>query len=523
MRRVAAAVLGAALLGCFGPAGHLAGPSRIATSARAGAIPIQHVVVIMQENRSFDNYFGTYPGAAGIPAGVCVPDPTNGGCVAPYHNTSDAGLDTPHGSGDSVADVDGGKMDGFIKQMERYCQCGTTDVMGYHDANEIPNYWLYANRYALQDHMFSSAASWSLPNHFYMVSDWSANCPTTDPMSCIGTVSQTKAAENWDFPWADLTYLLHRNAVSWKYYVAEGTSPDCDGMTPGVCSTTLQNPGTPSIWNPLPYFETVKADGELGNIQELSDLKEDLTAGTLPAVSWVVPNGNQSEHAPAGLLSLGQQFTSSVIDAIMQSSAWPSTAIFVTWDEWGGLYDHVVPPAIDKLGLGLRVPGLLISPWAKPGYVDHQVLSFDNFNKFVEDIFLGGQRLDPKTDGLPDPRPGVREASPVIGDLMNEFDFTQAPLPPLLIPQLTVTYAYSGPGKNERISGSLYAPGETVTLKWDCLNPNCTATTLGTLKADAGGNLPLTLFVMPASGSGYHVIGGVGSSGDFGEIDVHYP
>ena len=524
MRPLFAAVVGATLLVVTSPSDPAAAShARPAVRASAISTPIQHVVVIMQENRSFDNYFGTYPGATGIPSGVCVPDPTNGGCIAPYHNPADLNLDSPHGSGDSVADVDAGRMDGFVKQAERYCACGTTDVMGYHDNREIPNYWLYAGRYTLQDHMFSSAASWSLPNHFYLVSGWSANCPTLDPMSCVGTVNMTQAQEKFDFPWADLTYLLHRNAVSWKYYVAEGTSPDCDGMTPNACATTVQNPGTPSIWNPLPYFETVKSDGELGNVQELSDLKEDLAAGTLPSVSWVVPNGNQSEHSPAGLMSAGQQFTSSVIDAIMASPAWASTAIFISWDEWGGLYDNVVPPVVDKFGLGLRVPGLLISPWARPGYIDHQVLTFDNYNRLIEDLFLGGQRLDPATDGLPDPRPDVRENAAVLGDLLNEFDFTQQPLPPLFIPQLALPYSSSAPGRIQRITGSHYTPGETVTLRWDCLNPACAGATVATLTADASGNLPSTPITMPAGPSGYHTIGGVGSSGDFGEINTHFP
>jgi phospholipase C len=118
----------------------------------------------------------------------------------------------------------------------------------------------------------------------------------------------------------------------------------------------------------------------------------------------------------------------------MRSSAWSSTAIFLSWDDWGGFYDHVVPPTVDGQGYGLRVPGLVISPYAKQGYIDRQVLSSDAYLKFIEDDFLGGQRLDPATDGRPDPRPDVRENQPILGNLTDDFDFNQKPRPPLILP-----------------------------------------------------------------------------------------
>jgi phospholipase C len=118
----------------------------------------------------------------------------------------------------------------------------------------------------------------------------------------------------------------------------------------------------------------------------------------------------------------------------MRSPDWDSTAIFLAWDDWGGFYDHVVPPSVDQLGYGLRVPAILISPYAKRGYVDHQILSFDAYDKFIEDDFLGGQRIDPRSDGRPDPRPDVREDEKILGNLTNEFDFNQSPRPPLILP-----------------------------------------------------------------------------------------
>ena len=118
----------------------------------------------------------------------------------------------------------------------------------------------------------------------------------------------------------------------------------------------------------------------------------------------------------------------------MRGPDWKSTAILLAWDDWGGFYDHVTPPVVGGAGYGIRVPAILISPYSKRGVVDHQVLSFDAYLKFIEDVFLGGQRLDPRTDGRPDPRPNVRESLPVLGDLLNEFDFSQAPRKPVILP-----------------------------------------------------------------------------------------
>ncbi len=140
-----------------------------------------------------------------------------------------------------------------------------------------------------------------------------------------------------------------------------------------------------------------------------------------------------SEHPPA-LVSAGQTYVTGLVNAIMRSPDWSSTAIFLSWDDWGGFYDHVVPPMIDRNGLGLRVPGIVISPYARRGFIDHQILSHDAYNKFIEDDFLGGQRLNPVTDGRPDPRPDVREANPLLGDLQRDFDFGARLRNPVILP-----------------------------------------------------------------------------------------
>jgi phospholipase C len=421
----------------------------------SGIHKIQHVVVVMQENRSFDNYFGTYPGADGIPAkdgkfSVCGPDP-QGGCTAPYHNAATVNGGGPHSTPSALHDIDGGKMDGFQAEAEKggrgcnpndpLCTNSTApDVMGYHDAREIPNYWTYAQNFVLQDKLFEPNASWSLPAHLFTVSEWSAKCKSpSDPQSCHSEIT-TPQDKNYAkrsqatplFAWTDLTYLLHKANVPWGYYVQSGTEPDCQDAA-ASCPAVPQDYRTPNIWNPLPRFTTVHDDGQVGNIQSLDSFFSAAHKGSLPAVSWVVPSNPVSDHPPADIHA-GQAYLTNLVNTIMKSPDWNSTAIFVAWDDWGGFYDHVVPPSLDENGYGLRVPGLVISPYAKQGVIDHQTLSFDAYAKFIEDDFLGGQRLDPKTDGRPDSRPTVRENVPQLGDLSQDFDFAKAPRPALLLP-----------------------------------------------------------------------------------------
>ncbi len=230
-----------------------------------------------------------------------------------------------------------------------------------------------------------------------------------------------------------MTYLLHKDHVSWGYYVVSGTEPDCENPAAVTCAPVGQKANTPGIWNPLPWFDTVKADHQLGNIQSVDKFYSAAKKGDLPAVSWVTPSNAVSEHPPSAV-SNGQSYVTSVVNAVMKSPDWNSTAIFLGWDDWGGFYDHVVPPAVDQLGYGLRVPGIVISPYAKQRYVDHQTLSFDAFDKFIEDDFLHGQRIDPASDGRPDPRPGVRENAKILGNLTNDFNFNQKPRPPDILP-----------------------------------------------------------------------------------------
>ena len=413
---------------------------------------------IVQENRSFDHYFGTFPGADGFPMrngriNVCIPDPLAGHCVRPYHSTSQLQQGGPHNQAASEADVNGGRMDGFVQAVvagHEYCadhrseaRCanylgpqGQPDVMSYHTAAEIPNYWTYARRFVLQDHMFAPADSWTLPAHLFLVSAWAASCRDPhDPMSCTSDLSLNEEfaaqRERRDVPiWAytDITYLLHEHGVSWAYYVGDDTCffDPCPGGA-GRQHTVAQQ-------NPLPWFTTLRETGQMDRIQTHSQFFQAAAAGSLPSVSWMMPYSGVGEHPANGEpIWRGQRHVTQVINAIMRGPDWDQTAIFLTWDDWGGFYDHVKPPRVDRNGYGIRVPGLLISPWARAGTIDSQTLSFDAYLKLIEDLFLAKERLDPRTLSRPDSRPTVRENVPILGNLLRDFDFGRDPIPPLIL------------------------------------------------------------------------------------------
>ena len=259
----------------------------MAGAAQAAKVyPIKHVIFIMQENRSFDSYFGTFPGVTGIPPGTCVPlNPStpNLGCVAPFHDIRDGNAGALHTAQAAQADLDNGdttnKMDGFVYQQTQSHACDTSDdnrvncaavrsgvvqhdVMGYHTDAEIPNYWSYAKNFVLQDQLFESVRSWSWPSHLYITSEWSAICTNlTQAMSCTSSVTPTEPTQlTGTLPWVNLFQLMDGHGVSWKYYLANGLEPDCDDdeMT---CPPQVQTFAVPSFWNPAPMFSSVAAQG----------------------------------------------------------------------------------------------------------------------------------------------------------------------------------------------------------------------------------------------------------------------
>jgi phospholipase C len=254
-------------------------------------------------------------------------------------------------------------------------------------------------------------------------------------MSCVSDLELRAEAQiqrsHTDVPlwaWTDITYLLHENGVPWAYYVGDDTCwfDPCPGGQ-GRRHTVSQQ-------NPLPWFTTIRETGQIDRIQGHAELFEAARGGTLPSVSWVMPYSGVGEHPGAGEpIWKGQRHVTKIINAIMRGPEWEETAIFLTWDDWGGFYDHVAPPRVDANGYGIRVPGLLISPWARAGTIDSQTLSFDAYLKLIEDLFLQRERLDPRTLSRPDSRPTVREEVGILGNLLRDFDFTQEPLAPVIL------------------------------------------------------------------------------------------
>ncbi len=368
-------------------------------TAPPGLEKIQHFVFIMQENRSFDHYFGTYPGAEGLPPDICIPNPAGGPCVAPSHDADLVNQGGAHMYANAVHCIDGGLMDAFIS--------GSTekpgDVMGWHDYREIPNYWNYARLYVLQDRLFESITSYSLPAHLYMLAAQS------------GGYTGNGQPQPQSYAFAEITELLGSGKIDWRYYVNRGKPA---GAADGGAADIDSDETTYTYWNPLPAFPAVKNDPT--QFSRLTDAAQFYTAaqnGTLPQVSWVIPNSSVSEHPPASVAT-GMDYVTGLVNAVMNSPQWNSTAIFIAWDDWGGFYDHVFPPKVDKYGLGIRVPGLVVSPYARQGYVDHKTYAFESWLRLIEERF--GQN----------PMTGRDNTA---NDMTDAFDFTQQPRPPVLM------------------------------------------------------------------------------------------
>ncbi len=396
-------------------------PAKTTAKMPPGLEKIEHFVFIMQENRSFDSYFGTYPGADGIPANIALLDPWDGSLVKPYHDTNDVNFDGPHGWDNAHNDIDNGKMDGFLKEAyKRYSQGelisriagqDPREVMGYHDYHEIPNYWNYADLYVLQDRLFESIASYSLPAHLYKLAAQSGGY----------TGYNQPLPTEFDFP--EITELLTSSSITWNYFTTTGNTTDANGQTIGTPKEQEDEADKYTYWNPLPAFPKVQNDpAQRSRLVDTSVFYADAAAGTLPQVSWIQPyfGSPVSEH-PAmggGRVTAGMAYVTGLVNAVMKSPEWNSTAIFIAWDDWGGFYDHVNPPVVDEFGYGIRVPGLVISPYARQGYIDHKTYSFESWLKIVEERFGISSMTKRDKDAL---------------DMMDSFDFTQQPRAPLLL------------------------------------------------------------------------------------------
>jgi len=379
-----------------------------------GIDKINHVIWIIQENRTFDNYFGTYPGADGIPAETCLPKlPGSADCVKPFHMPpGQPALDLLHDWDTVHAAYNHGAMDGFVWAE------GSSNTLGYYDERDIPNYWNYARHFTLCDRFFSSQMGYSLPNHVYTVAAQSGGL--------IVNVADLKELEEVmddeeGFSFATIAKLMSKANIPWKYYLESQPVPAGTPMSlsPTGLRLAFPDPKQFNLWNPLPGFKAIRDDpAEMAHLVDVSEYLSDLQKGTLPAVCWVIPDYQDSEH-PVALPADGMWHVTKLINALMESPSWKDSVVFLTWDDYGGFYDHVPPPEIDAYGLGPRVPMLVVSPFAKPGYVCHYTYEFCSVLKLVEERWK---------------LPHLSARDHWANDMRECLDFNQPPAPPLRIP-----------------------------------------------------------------------------------------
>lgn len=365
--------------------------------------PIKHFMVIMQENHTFDNYFGTYPGANGIPEGTCMPvdpdDPENTDCVEPFRIGELPISDLDHSKATGIRQYNDGKMDGFVSALNARNQDGSLS-MGYYDRRDLPYYWNLVDEHVLFDNFFSSAEGGSVWNHNF----WVAGGP--------GSEESRIPEEGYGDDVLTIFDRLEEKNISWKFYV-QNYDPR---MTYHILKD--QDVWSPQIiWVPILNFPRFVDNPELfKHIVHMDQYYEDLENGTLPAVAYMVPSG-ASEHPP-GSIRAGQSFVRGLIQGLMKSDYWESSAFMVTYDDWGGWYDHVPPPRVDEYGYGFRVPAFMVSAYAKEGYIDSTLLDFTSVMKFIEENW----NLEP-----------VAERDAKANSFMDAFDFEQPPRPPVFV------------------------------------------------------------------------------------------
>ncbi len=332
-------------------------------AARAEAVatgPIQHIVVIVQENHTFDNYFGTFPGANGIGN-----DPPT---VHPFHIVG-TDVNLCHNTSCGHEAFDNGKMDGFLKAE------GSNQTFGYFDQTDIPYYWSLAQNYTLFDDYFTSAMGPSLPNHLYLVAAQDDG------------VADTISNQSANFNIGTIVNELQSANVSWSYY----------------------SPYTRGNENALGLVTSVTANSAMmKNMKYTDQFLVDLQDGKMPDVSYITANDGQNEHPPFDV-GEGETWVKGIITAIQASPYWGSTAILLTWDDYGGWYDHVAPPQVDKYGDGFRVPLLVVSPFAKQGFIDHTLSDHTSVMKFIERVY---------------DLPPVTQRDAMASDLLEAFNYT---------------------------------------------------------------------------------------------------
>lgn len=404
LKRRFGAVLSVALVLGFTSAAHAqqGGDAPGSANELETATPIKHLITVMQENHTFDNYFGNYPGADGVAADVCMPlqlDTPEAGCVERFHLANKAIIDLGHSDDVFVEQYNDGAMDGFADAFAGRNPDAGEQTMGYYDERDLPYYWNIADEYVLFDRFFTSAAGGSVRNHFY----WISGAPGNEEKDALRPEGFNDVPTIFD--------SLQAAGVSWKFYV-QNLDLDINYR-----NTVEGSQAGQLIWAPVLNYDRFLDDPELSSrIVPLEEFFEDLANDTLPAVSYMVPSG-ASEHPP-GSIQAGERFIRSLITGLMRSEAWPSTAFIWTYDDWGGWYDHVAPPQVDRFGYGFRAPTLLVSPYAKRGFIDSTTLDFTSILKFIEENW----------DIAP-----LAERDAAANSFMTAFDFEAGPREAVLL------------------------------------------------------------------------------------------
>jgi phospholipase C len=373
---------------------------------------IKHVVVIIQENRSFENFFAGYPGADAPMLGSAD------GKRVRLHEISFIGPDLPHDWRPAVLSWDHGKMDGFYRFSDSSVG-GKDQAYAYVAPSLIAPYWAMARQYVLADHMFPTEFGPSFTAHLTLIAGTDdvtrqkAEVNFTDgaPDDCdspsgtkSSTVDERRHVSYFTGPFPCFTQFrtmaetLDDAHVSWKFY-----------------ATKLLNAG---FWEPFEAIKYVREgpDWNKDIIVPQTRILTDPGHGKLASVTWVTPSGQDSDH-PGWRSPLGPSWVAAVVNAVGESRYWKDSAIIILWDDWGGWYDNAPPPQLDFRGLGIRVPCLIVSPYAKHGYVSHTQYEYGSILKFIEQAF-NLPPLGPTWDGYTDTR---------ANSLVDSFDFTQKP------------------------------------------------------------------------------------------------
>jgi len=343
---------------------------------------IKHIVVIMQENRSFDNLFSGFPGADTATGGV-----TSTGAFLPLATVPlEDGADPNHRHGDFLNSFDGGKMDGFDKVgVYSSSTRPATYVYARVPQTQVQPYWDMAKNYGIADRMFQSSSSASFTQHQYLIAGQAGgltDVPSALPWGCDAPAGTTTVTLNPDgsqgvgpfpcFSYSTIATTLDAKGVTWGYYAPAVGGGDVGGV----------------VWSAFDAISPVRygADWTHNVRSPETTVLGDIAGGTLPSVSIVIPDAANSDHARFSAVN-GPAWVSSIVNAVGASKYWQDTAIFVTWDDWGGWYDHVPPPQLDIEGLGMRVPLIVISPYAKRGFVSHTQYETASITRFIEDTF----------------------------------------------------------------------------------------------------------------------------------------